>query len=100
MKINEEERVMWQGEFRPPLENGAITPRPLNGSLLIWRSVGGSSTSSIKAAAMGIPMMLSMLGGSAMNFKISILAYKRMAEQSGYDPEKLPIGTASLFLCC
>src|SRR5690625_6838124 len=38
MKINEEERVTWSGKFRPPLENAEIIPRPLRGSLPIWRA--------------------------------------------------------------
>lgn len=96
-QINENERVTWQGEFRAPLDNAEIIPRPLNGSLPIWRAVGGPPASAIKAGAMGIPMMLTTLGGPAMNFKPSVLAYRRMAEQSGFNPDTLPIGTTSLF---
>ncbi len=96
-QINESERVTWQGSFRAPLENAEIIPRPLNGSLPIWRAVGGPPASAIKAGTMGIPMMLTTLGGPAMNFKPSVLAYRRMAEQNGFDPNTLPIGTTSLF---
>ena len=46
---------------------------------------------------MGIPMTLTTLGGPAMNFKPAVLAYRRMAEQSGFDPNTLPIATTSLF---
>src|SRR5690625_6577817 len=46
---------------------------------------------------MGIPMMLTTLGGPAMNFKPSVLAYRRMAEQNGFAPKTLPIATTSLF---
>ena len=95
--INENERVTWKGEFRAPLENAEILPRPLEGSLPIGRAVGGPPASAIKAGAMGIPMMLTTLGGPAMNFKSSVLAYRRMAEQSGHDPKNLPIATTSLF---
>lgn len=95
--INENERVTWQGEFRPPLDNAEILPRPLNGSLPIWRAVGGPPASAIKAGTMGIPITLTTLGGPAMNFKPSVLAYRRMAEQSGYNPDELPIATTSLF---
>ncbi len=96
-QINENERVTWQGNFRAPLENAEILPRPLHGSLPIWRAVGGPPASAIKAGVMGIPMMLTTLGGPAMNFKPSVLAYRRMAEQSGFDPDTLPIATTSLF---
>ncbi|MFD2130255.1 LLM class flavin-dependent oxidoreductase [Pseudogracilibacillus auburnensis] len=96
-QINENERVTWQGKFRTPLENAEILPRPLHGSLPIWRAVGGPPASAIKAGYMGIPMMLTTLGGPAMNFKPSVLAYRRTAEQSGFNPDTLPIATTSLF---
>jgi len=96
-QINENERITWRGNFRAPLDNAEILPRPLQGSLPIWRAVGGPPASAIKAGAMGIPMMLTTLGGPAMNFKPSVLAYRRMAEQNGFDPKTLPIATTSLF---
>ncbi|MCG3086590.1 LLM class flavin-dependent oxidoreductase [Sporosarcina cyprini] len=96
-KINEEERVTWQGDFRPPLQNAQILPQPVNGSLPIWRAVGGPPASAIKAGYMGIPMMLTTLGGPAINFKHSVDAYREAAEQSGFDPATLPIATTSLF---
>lgn len=95
--INENEEVTWEGRFRPPLERKKIIPRPLNGSLPIWRAVGGPPASAIKAGQMGIPMTLTTLGGPAMNFKPAVLAYRRMAEQKGFDPDTLPLATTSLF---
>ncbi|MGG0670056.1 LLM class flavin-dependent oxidoreductase [Lederbergia citrisecunda] len=97
MKINEEESVTWQGEFRAPLQNAQILPQPKNGSLPIWRAVGGPPASAIKAGYMGIPMMLTTLGGPAINFKPSVDAYREAAERSGFDPATLPIATTSLF---
>lgn len=97
LQINENERVTWKGKFRAPLDNAEILPRPLNGTLPIWRAVGGPPASAIKAGAMGVPMTLTTLGGPAMNFKPSVLAYRRMAEQSGFNPKNLPIATTSLF---
>lgn len=97
MKINEGERLTWEGKFRPALENAEILPKPLRGNLPIWRAVGGPPASAIKAGAMGIPMTLTTLGGPAMNFKPAVLAYERMAEQSGFDLKTLPLATTSLF---
>jgi alkanesulfonate monooxygenase SsuD/methylene tetrahydromethanopterin reductase-like flavin-dependent oxidoreductase (luciferase family) len=96
-KINEEELVTWEGEFRPPLNNAQILPQPKNGSLPIWRAVGGPPASAIKAGYMGIPMMLTTLGGPAVNFKPSVDAYREAAERSGFDADSLPIATTSLF---
>lgn len=96
-KINDEEQVTWRGEFRPPLSNAQILPQPKNGSLPIWRAVGGPPASAIKAGSMGIPMMLTTLGGPAINFKHSVDAYREAAESKGHDSNSLPIGTTSLF---
>lgn len=96
-KINEADYITWEGQFRAPLNHAQILPQPLHGSLPIWRAVGGPPASAIKAGYMGIPMMLTTLGGPAVNFKPSVEAYREAAERSGFDPTTLPIATTSLF---
>jgi alkanesulfonate monooxygenase SsuD/methylene tetrahydromethanopterin reductase-like flavin-dependent oxidoreductase (luciferase family) len=49
VKLNEEEVITWGGQFRAPLNNAKVYPRPKNGSLPIWRAVGGPPASAIKA---------------------------------------------------
>jgi len=97
LRINEEEVVNWSGEFRAPLKNARILPRPLNGSMPIWRAVGGTPASAIKAGYAGVPMFLAHLGGPAVVFKRSIDAYREAARQRGFDPSELPISTAGFF---
>lgn len=96
MKLNEEEKVTWEGEFRAPLNNAQVLPQPKEGKLPIWRAVGGPPGSAIKAGYAGIPMMLTTLGGPAANFKVSVDAYREAAQRSGFDPLTLPIATVSL----
>ena len=69
LKINEEEVVNWSGQFRAPLNNAKVLPRPQNGSIPIWRAVGGHAASAIKAGYAGVPMFLATLGGPATSFK-------------------------------
>lgn len=97
LKLNGEEIVSWEGQFRAPLKNATILPQPLNGSLPIWRAVGGPPASAIKAGYAGVPMMLTTLGGPAINFKVSVDAYREALETSGFDPIEFPIATTSLF---
>ncbi|MFJ8063607.1 LLM class flavin-dependent oxidoreductase [Psychrobacillus sp. NPDC096426] len=97
LKINEEEVINWSGQFRAPLKDARVLPRPQNGSLPIWRAVGGPPASAIKAGYAGVPMMLATLGGPATSFKISIDAYREAAERSGFDPTTLPVATAGFF---
>ncbi len=97
LKINNEESVTWKGQFRAPLEHATIIPRPKENKIPVWRAVGGPPASAIKAGHAGVPMMLTTLGGPAINFKVSVDAYREAAEQSGFDPATLPIATTSLF---
>ncbi|GIN59480.1 luciferase [Lederbergia ruris] len=96
-KINEEEIVNWSGEFRAPLKNAKILPRPQNGRLPIWRAVGGSPASAIKAGYAGVPMFMAHLGGPAVIFKRTVDAYREAAKQNGFDPSELPVATAGFF---
>jgi len=97
LKINEEEVVNWSGQFRAPLKDAKVIPRPQNGSMPIWRAVGGPPASAIKAGYAGVPMFLATLGGPATNFKLSIDAYREAAQRSGFDASELPISTAGFF---
>lgn len=97
MKLNKETIVTWEGQFRAPLNNASILPQPLNGQLPIWRAVGGTPASAIKAGYAGVPIMLAQLGGSATHSKATIDAYRETASQSGFDQTALPIAVTTLF---
>jgi alkanesulfonate monooxygenase SsuD/methylene tetrahydromethanopterin reductase-like flavin-dependent oxidoreductase (luciferase family) len=97
LKLNEEEVVNWSGQFREPLRNAEILPRPKNGSLPIWRAVGGTPASAIKAGYAGVPMTLATLGGPTSIFKRSIDAYREAAKSNGFDPDGLPVATTGFF---
>ncbi|ALC89010.1 luciferase [Bacillus sp. FJAT-18017] len=94
LQINENETVNWSGKFRAPLRNAQVIPRPADGSLPIWRAVGGGPESAVKAGRAGVPMMLAMLGGAATTFKYSVDAYRASAERSGFNINELPVATA------
>ncbi|RTR27850.1 LLM class flavin-dependent oxidoreductase [Robertmurraya yapensis] len=97
VKINEEEVINWEGEFRAPLRNASVLPRPKNGSLPIWRAVGGSPASAIKAGYAGVPMMMAHLGGPVSVFKRTIDAYRAALQSRGFDPAEFPVATAGFF---
>jgi alkanesulfonate monooxygenase SsuD/methylene tetrahydromethanopterin reductase-like flavin-dependent oxidoreductase (luciferase family) len=97
MKINEAEVVNWSGEFRAPLRNAKVLPRPKNGFIPIWRAVGGTPASAIRAGMVGAPMFMAHLGGPASVFKRTVDAYREAARNSGFDPAELPVATAGFF---
>ncbi|AYC30521.1 LLM class flavin-dependent oxidoreductase [Paenisporosarcina cavernae] len=96
-KINTEERVTWSGNFRAPLKDAQVLPRPVNRSLPIWRAVGGPPASAIKAGRAGVPMMLATLGGPVESYKHTIDVYRQTALENGHDPSTLPVATAGFF---
>lgn len=97
LKINQENVINWSGQFRAPLNDASVIPRPQDGSLPIWRAVGGHPASAIKAGHAGVPMFLATLGGPVSSFKRSIDAYREAAKSSGYNPAELPVATAGFF---
>lgn len=97
LQINDEEVVNWNGEYRAPLRNARVLPRPRNGSLPIWRAVGGTPASAMKAGYAGVPMMLAALGGPVSAYANIIEAYRDTARQNGHDPAVLPVGTTGFF---
>ena len=97
LQINEQEIINWSGEFRRPLRNAEVLPRPVNGSLPIWRAVGGTPASAIKAGYAGVPMTVAMLGGPASVFKQTIDAYREALTARGFDPAQLPVATTGFF---
>ncbi|GEL77680.1 LLM class flavin-dependent oxidoreductase [Tenuibacillus multivorans] len=97
LQINENEIVNWDGQYRAPLRNARVLPRPKEGSLPIWRAVGGTPASARKAGYAGVPMYLAHLGGPTAIFKRSIDAYRDALEYSGYNPAEFPVSTAGFF---
>lgn len=97
LEINNKDIVNWNGEYRAPLENAKVLPRAKSGSLPIWRAVGGTPASAIKAGLQGVPMSQAMLGGAVSSFKQPIDLYRQTLEQSGYNPEEFPVATTSFF---
>lgn len=96
-QINEEEVVNWRGEYRAPLKDAKVIPRPKQGRMPIWRAVGGTPESAIKAGHAGVPMFMAHLGGTAPVFKRTIDAYRDAAKRGGHNPDELPVATAGFF---
>src|SRR4051812_4396059 len=64
LKINGSDRVSWSGPHRHrPLTDALVVPRPEQ-PLRIWLGTGGSPGSVLRAAELGLPMFLGILGGT------------------------------------
>lgn len=65
--LNSNERITWKGKFRPELINQEIAPRPVQKKLPVW--IGAGSPHSIsRAALLGYPVAVPVLGGTLSGY--------------------------------
>jgi probable LLM family oxidoreductase len=84
LQIREDpDHVTWSGRHRPPLNDMAIWPRPVQAEIPIWVAVGGSPDSVIRAGRLGLPLTLAIIGGMPERFAPLIELYRRAADASG-----------------
>lgn len=92
LKINEGEMVSWSGKHRASIHNLGVYPRPVNEKLPIWLAAGGTPASAIRAATLGMPLMLAIIGGMPQQFVPFIELYKETSRKIGRDMNSLQYG--------
>jgi len=95
LKIRSEEFVTWSGRFRPALRNLPVYPRALQDPLPVWLGVGGTPSSFARAGALGLPLMVAIIGGETHRFRPLIDLYREAGTKAGYGPDKLKVGLHS-----
>jgi probable LLM family oxidoreductase len=93
LRVNE--RVTWAGRHRAPLEDAAVYPRPVQDPLPIWIAVGGNPQSVVRAAVLGLPLAVAIIGGAPERFVPLVDLYRRAAAEAGHDPAALPVSINS-----
>src|SRR5262245_21670875 len=68
LKIRDNEHVHWSGRHRPALAGQGVYPRPVQDPLPIWLGVGGTPQSFARAGALGLPLMVAIIGGEPRRF--------------------------------
>ncbi|MEO7990123.1 MAG: LLM class flavin-dependent oxidoreductase [Chryseolinea sp.] len=96
LNIRENEVVNWSGKFRPALKNQSIYPRPLQNPIPIWLGVGGTPESFVRAGALGLPLMVAIIGGDTHRFRPLVDLYRQAGKEAGHSPEVLKVGLHSL----
>lgn len=92
LKINQQTKVTWEGKLRAPIHNLGVYPRAVNGRIPIWLAAGGTPTSAIRAAKLGLPLILAIIGGVPEQFTRFISLYKNTALEMGKKPEEIEVG--------
>lgn len=90
IKLNEGERLTWPGgQHTPKIDGRGVYPRPVNGSLPLWIAVGGTPQSVGRAAMLGLPLALAIIGGEPHRFAPLFNLYREAAKKFGRDPDAL-----------
>jgi probable LLM family oxidoreductase len=95
LQIRDQEFVTWSGKFRPAMKNQPVYPRALQEKLPVWLGVGGTPESFIRAGALGLPLMVAIIGGETARFRPLIDLYREAGAKAGFSPEQLKVGLHS-----
>ena len=95
LRLRESERVSWSGPHRPRIDDLPVYPRPLQEPLPVWIAVGGTPQSVVRAATLGLPMALAIIGGHPERFVPLVELYREAAARAGHDPATLPVSINS-----
>ena len=95
LTIRENERVTWTGTTRAAIDGRGVYPRALPGSLPVWLAVGGTPASVGRAALLGLPLAIAIIGGYPERFSQLTDFYREAGLKAGHTPEKLKVGINS-----
>lgn len=93
MQINKSEKVTWHGQLRPSIKDLGVYPRPLQKAIPVWLAVGGTPTSAVRAATLGLPMALAIIGGMPERFVPFVNLYNETARDKGFENPALGINS-------
>src|SRR5882757_4521695 len=96
LKIRDNEHVTWSGKHRAALSGQGVYPRPVQNPLPIWLGVGGTPGSFARAGALGLPLMVAIIGGETRRFRPLVDLYREAGAAAGYSPDRLKVGVHSL----
>ena len=83
LALLEEGPVTWTGSTRQGLVDAAVYPRTERGRIPLRVGVGGTPESVVRAARLGVPMALAIIGGDPLRFTPFADLYRRALEEYG-----------------
>lgn len=90
-----EERVTWQGRYRPPLEAVTTYPRPYQARIPVWHGSASSPLSTELAAKHGEPIFSSNTFHPMEKYKALIDHYRERWAYYGHAPEAAIVGAGA-----
>ncbi len=95
LTLNNNEIINWEGHFRAPISRQEIFPKPLHQKLPVWIAVGGTPESVLRAAKLGLPLTIAIIGGYPVQFEPLLRMYKEQYFANGYSKENYQLGVNS-----
>ena len=95
LQVRSSLRVTWSGRHRPAIHDRPVYPRPVQEPIPVWVAVGGTPPSVVRAARLGLPIALAIIGGAPERFRPVVELYREVAERSGHEPSSLPVAISS-----
>lgn len=92
LDLNKNEVINWRGNFRMPIINQSVYPKPVQEKLPIWIAVGGTKSSIVRAATLGLPIIFAIIGGNPADFNYLFEIYKQVYIENGHDIKTMQIG--------
>jgi probable LLM family oxidoreductase len=92
LKLNKSEKISWKGKHRSSFDNLGVYPRPYQKEIPVWLAAGGTPASAVRAATLGLPLMLAIIGGMPEQFVPFVNLYKETAKKMGKDMSQLQMG--------
>jgi probable LLM family oxidoreductase len=83
LAIRDQNPVTWRGRHRAPLQDAGIWPRPVQEPLPVWVAVGGTPGSVVRAATLGLPLTIAIIGGQPARFAPLVDLYREAWAASG-----------------
>jgi probable LLM family oxidoreductase len=93
VELLKEKPVTWSGTTRAGLTNQEVYPKTERGAIPLRVGVGGSPDSVVRAARLGIPMALAIIGGDPARFAPFSRLYQESLKEFGR--EELPVSIHS-----
>ena len=96
LTLREQTHVHWSGKHRAALTGQGVFPRPVQEKIPIWLGVGGTPQSFARAGALGLPLMIAIIGGEPHRFRPLVDLYREAGRRAGHNPESLKVGIHAL----
>jgi probable LLM family oxidoreductase len=92
LRVRYAERVTWPaGKLRPAIDDRGVYPRAEH-EIPIWIAVGGTPQSVVRAASLGLPLALAIIGGRPASFVPLVNLYREAGRRANMPTNTLAVG--------